>query len=59
MTDVDRPSLRRELASAGAQIDVRLVTLSHLNSTLSFGFAAAGGPDVPTSTALMFSFKIM
>jgi hypothetical protein len=59
VTDVDRASVRRELASVGAQLDVRLVTLSHLNSTVSFGFASAWGPDVPSTTDLMFSFKIM
>ena len=59
VTDVDRESVRRELVSAGAQLNIRLVTLSHLESTISLGFAAAGGPGVSPSSALMFSFKIM
>ena len=50
---------RRALASGGAQVDLRLVTLSHLDSTLSFGLGVAGGDGVPTSSAFMVSFKIM
>ena len=45
--------------SAGAQLDIRLITLSHLESTFSVGYAAAKGEGVPLSDALMFSFKIM
>jgi hypothetical protein len=52
-------TVRRELASVGAQLDLRMVTLSHLNSTLTLGFAVAGGTDVPLGSAFMFSFKIM
>jgi hypothetical protein len=58
-TDVDDAAVRGELVSVGAQLDVRLVTLSHLNSTLSFGYASAWGRDLPRDDALMFSFKIM
>jgi len=59
VTDVDDAAIRRELANVGAQLDVRLVTLSHLNSTLSVGFAMAGERGLPVNTAWMFSFKIM
>ena len=59
VTDPTHEAERRALASAGVQADFRLVTLSHLDSTLSFGYAAAGGEGVPTSSAFMFSFKIM
>jgi hypothetical protein len=59
VTDMDDETLRRELASVGAQVDVRLVTLSHLDSTFSFGFAVADGQGIPRRTAWMFSFKIM
>ena len=59
VTDLDDAAIRRELASVGAQLDLRMVTLSHLNSTLSLGFAVAGGTDVPLGSAFMFSFKIM
>ncbi len=58
-TNVDEPSLRSTLLSVGAQLDVRLITLSHLESTLSTGFAVAHQQGGPTSHAFMFSFKIM
>ncbi|HWZ29213.1 MAG TPA: hypothetical protein VNX15_11655 [Gemmatimonadales bacterium] len=59
MTDVDEPAARRTLASAGAQLDFRLVTLSHLESTLSIGFAVAHEAGAPLHSTGMFSFKIM
>lgn len=59
VTDVDDEAARRTMGSVGAQLDVRLVTLSHLDSTFSLGFAVAGGRGVPRSSELMFSFKIM
>jgi hypothetical protein len=58
-TDLDDWAAGGELASVGAQLDLRLVTLSHLNSTFSFGYASAWGRDRPRDDALMFSFKIM
>jgi hypothetical protein len=59
ITNVDEAAVQRTIGSVGAQLDLRLVTLSHLNSTLSFGFAVADGKDVPLGSAFMFSFKIM
>ncbi|HET7789328.1 MAG TPA: hypothetical protein VFK78_00870 [Gemmatimonadales bacterium] len=59
MTNVDQQAARRTLASAGAQLDCRLVTLSHLESTLSIGFAVAHAAGAPLHSAGMFSFKIM
>jgi hypothetical protein len=61
VTDVDDRAARRTMASAGAQLDVRLVTLSHLDSTFSIGYAVAGGREagIPFGSAWMFSFKIM
>jgi len=59
VTDVDNPTARRTMASVGAQLDVRLVTLSHLDSTFSIGYAVARGEGIPLSSALLFSFKIM
>ncbi|HXY70391.1 MAG TPA: hypothetical protein VEH62_13150 [Gemmatimonadales bacterium] len=57
--NVDAPAARSTLVGAGAQLDVRLITLSHLESTLSTGFAVARQQGGPTSSAFMFSFKIM
>ena len=59
VTDLDDATIRRELVSVGAQLDVRLVTLSHLDSTFSFAFATAWGRDRQPSSSLMASFKIM
>lgn len=58
-TDLDDDVLRRKLVNVGAQVDVRVVTLSHLDSTLSFGFASAWERGRPASSSWMFSFKIM
>jgi hypothetical protein len=58
-TDVDDAALRRNLGSVGAQLDFRMVTLSHLDSTLSFGYAVAGEEGARASSQLMVSFKIM
>jgi hypothetical protein len=58
-TDVDDDVLRRELVNVGAQLDVRLVTLSHLDSTISLGFASAWERGLARRSSLMFSFKIM
>ena len=57
--DMDDATIRRELANVGAQLDIRLVTLSHLDSTFSFGFATAWGKGFSPSSSFMASFKIM
>jgi hypothetical protein len=57
--NVDDAAARRTLASVGAQLDVRLNTLSHLESTFSTGFAVAREQGGPRHSAWMFSFKIM
>jgi len=57
--NVDDPAARSTLASVGAQLDVRLITLSHLESTLSTGFAVAREQGGPRHSAWMFSLKIM
>jgi hypothetical protein len=59
LTNVDNRALRRELASVGVQLDVRSITLSHLESTFSLGYAAAVERSGPFHSAWMFSFKIM
>jgi hypothetical protein len=58
-TDLEDDGLRRELVNVGAQVDVRVVTLSHLDSTLSVGFASAWEKGRPAGSKWMFSFKIM
>jgi len=50
---------RRSFASVGAQADLRSITLSHLESTLSVGAAVAAGEGMRRKSALMISFKLM
>ena len=59
VVDPERAADRRTVGSIGVQVDLRLVTLSHLNSTLSFGGAVAREEGVPARPALMISMKIM
>jgi hypothetical protein len=59
VTDPDDGTNRRTYQGAGAQVDIRLITLSNMESTFSIGWAAAKGQGVPLSDGLMVSFKIM
>ncbi len=59
VTDFDDSATRREFVSLGAQADLRLITLSNLESTFSIGLAAAAGKGIPRSSSLMVSFKLM
>jgi hypothetical protein len=59
VVDPESAADRRTVGSLGAQLDFRLVTLSHLNSTLSFGGAVAGEKGAPARSTLMVSLKIM
>ena len=59
VVDPESAADRRTVGGIGAQVDLRLVTLSHLNSTLSFGGAVAKGEGVPARSTLMVSLKIM
>ena len=59
VTTVDSESFRRELINAGAQLDIRLIMLSHLNLTLSVGYAAAFEKEFAPRDEFMFSVKIL
>lgn len=59
VTDLDDADARRTIGSLGAQTDLRLITLSHLESTFSVGYAASRERDLPFHSEWMFSFKIM
>jgi hypothetical protein len=59
LTNVDDAVARRTVGSVGAQLDFRVVTLSHLNSTFSIGFAVAHEQGGPLRSQLMLSFKIL
>jgi hypothetical protein len=59
VTDFDDAASRRGFVNVGAQGDLRLITLSHLESTFSLGVATAAGKGIPRSSSLMASFKLM
>jgi hypothetical protein len=59
VTDFDDKDTRRSFVNIGAQADLRLITLSHLESTFSLGVATAAGQDMRRRSQLMASFKLM
>jgi len=59
VTDFDDGTTRRGYVSAGAQADLRVITISQFESTFSVGVAFAAGDEIPRSSALMVSFKLM
>jgi hypothetical protein len=59
VTDFDDGATRRSYVNVGAQADLRLITLSHLESTFSIGVATAAGQGIPRTSALIMSFKLM
>ena len=59
VTNIDTEQYRRRMMNIGGQLDVRLVTWSLLNSTLSFGYAVAFEKNDKPSTELMVSLKIL
>ena len=59
VTDVDDEDSRRSFVSAGAQADLRLITISQFESTFSLGAAVAAGEKMRRSPALMISLKLM
>ncbi len=59
ITDFDDAATRRSFVSLGAQADLRMITLSSLESTFSVGLATVAGQGIRRSTAGMISFKLM
>jgi hypothetical protein len=59
LTDFHDGALSRGVQSLGTQLDVRLITLSHLESTMSVGFATAQGQGIPRRNSVMVSLKLM
>lgn len=45
VTNLDHTETRRRFYNAGAQLDIRMVVFSILESTLSFGYASAWDYD--------------
>lgn len=59
ITNVDSEQDRRALLNAGAQIDLRLILFSRLESTFSLGYAIALERDQRFSKEFMVSLKIL
>ncbi len=59
VTDFDVAAEQRTVQSVGAQVDLRMITISHLESTISLGYAVAKGQGIPLRNAWMLSFKLM
>ena len=59
-TNLDDSELRRDVSSAGIQIDFRFTILSRLNMTLSFGYARGFGDDlIEDNDEFMVSLKVL
>jgi hypothetical protein len=59
LTNVDDDALRGKATNAGAQLDVKLVLFSNLESTLSGGYATAFRDGVHRTDEWMASLKIL
>jgi hypothetical protein len=59
LTNLDHEESRRELATAGAQLDIRFKLLSNLNMTLSGGYAVAVEDGRRHGDEVMVSLKIL
>ena len=59
-TNLDDSAIRREVQSAGLQVDLRFTILSRMDMTLSFGYARGFGDDViEDQDEFMVSLKIL
>jgi len=58
-TDLDGKAVRRSVADAGAQLDIRFTALSRLDMTLSFGYAAAFEDGFGPRKEAMVSLKVL
>ncbi len=58
-TNLDSEAKKRTLLNIGSQLDFRIIMLSHLNLTLSLGYAAAFEREQSVSREFMFSLKIL
>ena len=58
-TNVDRPSVRRQVVDLGAQIDLRFTLLSRLGMTLSSGWATAFEESRRAHDEWMISLKVL
>ena len=59
VTNIDDATDRRSLANVGAQVDFRILMLSHLKMTFSLGYAVAMEKHRAPSEEFMISLKIL
>jgi hypothetical protein len=59
ITNPDDPATRQRAYNLGGQIDIRMVALSHLNMTLSFGYAVATEVRRRPTNEFMASLKVL
>jgi hypothetical protein len=59
MTNIESQFFRRSVQNIGGQIDFRIIFLSHLKATISFGYAVAFEEFRKPSNEMMISLKIM
>ncbi len=59
ITNLDDSAFEHKVGNVGGQVDFRLVIFSALESTLSFGYAAAKEEGRDVSTEFMISLKIL
>ncbi len=59
VTNPDDITTRERVANLGGQLDFRMIVLSHLNMTLSFGYAVAVKPDQRYTDEIMVSLKVL
>ncbi len=59
IVDIDDDASHRRIGIVGGQLDLRLVTVSHLKSTLSFGYGVAIQDSAIRDDGWMISFKIL
>ena len=59
MTNIDHKQYKRSLYNIGAQVDFRIIMLSHLPATFSLGYAVAFEKEQTPAKEFMFSLKIL
>ena len=59
MTNIDHEQYQRSLYNIGAQVDFRIIMLSHLTATFSLGYAVALEREQTPAKEFMFSLKIL
>ncbi len=59
ITNIDDAAMQSKLLDIGAQLDFKLILLSHLKSTLSFGYAFSFEKYMRRTNEFMISLKIL